>query len=99
MAMLPPTDCELCQQAERPRLRSLAGGVALVVAAVAAYRADQPSRRMIQAWGSGYAATMRAMLGGAPEPTWYEKHRESYAATGDPAELARMLRHVKELTR
>jgi hypothetical protein len=43
---------------------------------------------------AGLAAVLRAGIG-VREPTWYERHRDLYATTGDPAELSRMLRHVR----
>ena len=47
----------------------------------------RPSPFTQATWG------MRALLG-MREPTWYERHRDEYARTGDPAEFKRMLRHV-----
>lgn len=34
-----------------------------------------------------------ALLGG---PSWFDVHREKWVMTGEPAELARMVRHVHE---
>lgn len=43
--------------------------------------------------GHAYAGMARAMAGGS-RITDYDRHRERFEKTGDPAELERMLRHV-----
>ena len=54
-----------------------------------------PSRqtRHLQSMMSGMSGVMLAAIGGKPR-TWYDRHREAYEASGDPAELTRKLRHI-----
>jgi len=73
------TDCPVCWRAEASWKDRL------IKAALD--RLDPPSP--FQGIGAMLAAAM-----GVPGATWYERHRDAYAETGDPAELTRMLRHV-----
>lgn len=72
-------DCELCANAERTPLQRLLA------------KFDRPSAlAMVASSVTAYSIIMT----GRTEPSWYEKHREAYARTGDERELTRMLRHV-----
>lgn len=78
--------CEACRWAEmtpgqrlRARLREAVLG-------------RDPGEAMAH-MGHAYANMARA-LAGAPTMTDYDRHRQRFEQTGDPAELERMLRHV-----
>lgn len=85
---LPPTDCESCAAAERPPARLRDKALSLALAAI------MPRPSPIAALGASMAAVIATAYGG-PERPWYDRHREAWVRDGDPAELARMLRHVR----
>jgi hypothetical protein len=75
------TECPLCWRTEASWSDKLAKAVLTLA---------RPQPR----FSFGPFTAMMAAATGRPAPTWYERHRDTYARTGDPAELARMLRHV-----
>jgi hypothetical protein len=76
------TDCPDCRWAEaKPSDR-------LILAAIAIWKQHRAGPF------DGIAGVLRAGLGHR-ERTWYEKHRDRWVFTGNEAELARMLRHVR----
>ena len=77
------TDCPDCARAELPRRKRLAA------AALDLVFPPRPSPF------AGLSGVIRAMTG-APEPTWYEKHRATWEQSGDADEIERMLRHVSD---
>lgn len=79
------TTCEICQAAEASITARWLGRVIDIVAP-----APSPVARMM----AGYADLLAATVGAAPR-SWYDKHREAYARTGNEIELTRMLRHVE----
>ena len=82
---MPDTECDLCWYAEATRAEKIRRRTGELF---------NPSNSSdVRVWLAGsMAATMTALTGVSP-PTWYERHREAWVQTGDPAELARMVRH------
>jgi hypothetical protein len=78
------TECEQCRKVETPRAKRILREVRVAVLGLS----PQEKQQIV---GRAYASAYRAMAG----ITWYEKHKEEYARTGNPIELERMLRHVK----
>lgn len=78
--------CELCRRAElTPRQRLRENVLALIGLG------RRPTIYDIMRHSS--QGMMLAAMGGAV--TTYDRHRDAYVRTGDPAELQRMLRHVQ----
>ncbi|NUR38795.1 MAG: hypothetical protein HOV73_01745 [Streptomyces sp.] len=81
--------CEVCRRAELPRFQRLKED------ALNLFLGPTPAQRIMHS--AHVFSVYRAALAGAPA-TPYDRHREEYVRTGDPIELERMLRHVKEST-
>lgn len=77
----PDTDCRDCWQAE---------------ASFIANARDQfgMSQTGAQARIGSFSTIISIAMGGT-EPSWYERHRDDWARTGDEKHLKRMLRHVR----
>ncbi len=83
------TGCPACRRAEStPLARAL--DAAAAAAALLLARPGPPDLF------AGAADVIAVMAGGLPRRrrTWYARHRDAWVRTGDPAELARMVRHV-----
>lgn len=86
MAGVCTTECVDCRWAEMtPRQQ--------VIATVRGFFPPTRQQRQVM-FLHQMGSAVRIMSGGAL--TDYERHRQRYEQTGDPAELRRMLRHVKE---
>lgn len=71
--------------------------IRLIYAAMEAATAPRPIRRrspnsavVVKAMGDAFSGSLAVAMGGGP----YDRHRDAYVRTGDPEQLAAMLRHV-----
>ena len=83
------TDCRLCRWAEMSPWERLRERARLVL------QGGPSTAEILAHTGHSLARMTSAVLGGPATPSAYEQHKQRYAETGDPAELARMLRHVQ----
>lgn len=75
----PTSSCETCRRAELAPLQRLREDLARAVGLTS-------TETVLRAQASAWTAYRTG---------WYARHREEYVRTGDPLELARMLRHVQ----
>lgn len=86
---LPDTECPLCFRAELK-------GFQRVVARVEELVGIDPMTGREYNPFAYMGSTFRAIVGGKPPKSWYERHRDAFIATGETVEMERMIRHVSK---